>query len=110
MPEEFRPPQQPPRSIQRRAPDRVETWDLFVDELDRSGQAGSAADVLTPSTLDPDAPSGKRFGDLSRIEIDTLAKIAGTLGRRGDIVKTLWERTQQQLKKQKRAQKDAPQG
>ena len=88
----------------------METWDLFVDELDRFGQAGSAADVLTPSTLDPDIPSGKRFGDLSRLEIDHLAKIASALGRRGDIVKTLWESTQQKLKRQKRAQKDPPQG
>jgi hypothetical protein len=109
MTEESRPPNDVPRSIQRRPPDRVETWDLFVDELDRFGQAGSAADVLTPSTLDPEAPSGKRFGDLSRIEIDTLAKIGSTLGRRGDIVKALWERTQQQLKRQKRAQKDVSQ-
>jgi hypothetical protein len=108
MPEQSRPPNDVPRSIQRRSPDRVETWDLFVDELDRFGQAGSAADVLTPSTLDPDAPSGKRFGDLSRVEIDTLVKIASTLGRRGDIVKVLWEHTQQQLKRQKRPQKDTP--
>ena len=98
------------RSIQRRSPDRVETWDLFVDELDRFGQAGSAANVLTPTTLHPDAPSGKRFGDLSRMEIDNLAKIGSALGRRGDIVKTLWERTQQQLKQQKRAQNDPQQG
>jgi hypothetical protein len=110
MPEESRPPHEVPRSIQRRSPDRVEIWDRFVDELDRCGQAGSAADVLTPTTLDPDAPSGKRFGDLSRVEIDTLAKIGGSLGRRGDIVKTLWESTQQRIKRQKRAQKDAPQG
>jgi hypothetical protein len=110
MPEKSRPPNEVPRSIQRRAPDRVETWDLFVDEIDRFGQAGSAADVLTPSTLHPEAPSGKRFGDLSRMEIDTLAKIGSTLGRRGDIVKTLWERTQQQLKQQKRAQNDPQKG
>jgi hypothetical protein len=110
MAEDSRPPNEAPRSIQRRSPDRVETWDLFVDELDRFGQAGSAADVLTPSTLHPDAPSGKRFGDLSRMEIDNLAKIGSTLGRRGDIVKALWERTQQQIKQQKRARNDAEQG
>ena len=104
-----RPPNHAPGPDERRSPDRVEIWDRFVDELDRFGQAGSAADVLTPSTLDPDAPSGKRFGDLSRVEIDTLAKIAGRLGRRGDIVKTLWLGTQQQLKRQKLAQKDASQ-
>jgi hypothetical protein len=90
------------RSEQTRRPDREEIWDLFVDELDRCGQAGSAADVLTPTTLDPDAPSGKRFGDLTRVDIDSLAKIAGNLGRRGDVVKTMWEQTQQRLKMRKR--------
>ena len=110
MTEESGPPHEALRSKQRRSPDRVETWDLFVDELDRFGQAGSAANVLTPSTLHPDAPSGKRFGDLSRMEIDNLAKIGSALGRRGDIVKTLWERTQQQLKQQKRAPNDSQQG
>ena len=43
---------------------REELWDLFIDELDRSGQAGSAADVIIPATLHPEAPSGKRFGEL----------------------------------------------
>ena len=85
-----------------RPPAREAIWDTFIDELDRRGQAGSAADVLTPTTLHPEAPSGKRFGDLTRMEIDNLAKIGGNLGRRGDIVKGIWERTQQQLKSQKR--------
>ena len=84
---------------------REEIWDQFVDALDRSGQAGTAADVLTPTTLHPDAPSGKRFGDLTRVEIDNLAKIAGNLGRRGDVVKAMWEQTQQKLKSQKRGKK-----
>jgi hypothetical protein len=110
MPDSPQPPDPPRREVQRRSPDRVESWDLFIDELDRRGQAGSAADVLMPSTLDPDAATGKRFGDLTRVEIDNLAKIAGSLGRRGDIVKQLWEQTQQQLKRQKRAQRDAPPG
>src|SRR4051812_12336965 len=81
----------------------LEVWDLFIDELDRRGQAGNAADVLVPSTLHPDVPSGKRFGDLSRIEIGTLAVIGGRLGRRGDIVKDIWTHTQQKLKAQARA-------
>ena len=86
-----------------RPPDREEIWDRFIDELDRCGQAGSAADVLTPTTLDPDAPSGKRFGDLTRVDIDSLAKIASNLGRRGDVVKTMWEQTHGKLKTRKRA-------
>ena len=84
---------------------REDVWDAFVDELDRAGQAGSAADVLTPVDLHPEAPSGKRFGDLARGDIDTLVKIAGNVGRRGDAVKSMWDRTQQQLKEQKRAAK-----
>jgi hypothetical protein len=59
--------------------------------------------VLTPTTLDPDAPSGKRFGDLTRGDIDCLSKIAGNLGRRGDVVKSMWDQTQRQLKQKKRA-------
>ena len=73
-------------------------WDGFVDELDRQGQAGSAADVLTPATFNS---SGKRFADLSRDDIDSLSKIASSMGRRGDVVKTIWEQTQQQLKQQR---------
>jgi hypothetical protein len=44
-------------------------WDRFLDALDRAGQAGNAADVLTPTALHPDAPSGKRFGDLTQVEV-----------------------------------------
>jgi hypothetical protein len=85
----------------------LEVWDLFIDELDRSGQAGNAADVLVPSTLHPDAPSGRRFGQLTRVEIDTLAAIGGRLGRRGDIIKDIWTHTQQKIKAQARANRRA---
>jgi hypothetical protein len=85
-----------------RAQNPEEIWDRFIDELDRCGQAGSAADVLTPTTLHPDAPSGKRFGDLTRVDIDSIAKIGGNLGRRGDVVKMIWEQTQRMLKVQRR--------
>jgi hypothetical protein len=105
MPDETPRPERLTRPDPVRAPDRESVWDRFVDELDRQGQAGSAADVLTPTTLDPGAPTGKRFGDLTRSEIDHLAKLGGNLGRRGDVVKTIWEHTQQQLKQRKRAQK-----
>ena len=88
----------PARSLPRET-----IWDQFVDALDRSGQAGTSADVLTPTTLHPEAPSGRRFGDLTRVEIDNLVKIGGNLGRRGDVVKTMWTQTQQQLKIAKRA-------
>lgn len=82
---------------------RQELWDLFIDELDRTGQAGSAADVVIPSTLHPEAPSGKRFGELTRIDIGTLVQIGNNLGRRSDVVKDIWTRTQKKLKAEARA-------
>jgi len=68
-------------------PSALEVWDLFIDELDRSGQAGSAADVLVPSLL-ADAPSGRRFGELTRIEIQALVALGGRLGREATSSKT----------------------
>jgi hypothetical protein len=82
---------------------RQELWDQFIDELDRTGQAGSAADVVIPSTLHPEAPSGKRFGELTRIDIGTLVQIGNNLGRRSDVVKDIWQRTQKKLKAEARA-------
>jgi hypothetical protein len=99
---EDRPPARPPGV---RPPSREDIWDTFVDELDHAGQAGSAAHVLTPADLHPEAPAAKRFGDLTRVEIDNLAKIGSTIGRRGDVVKDMWDRVQQQLKSEKRAKK-----
>ena len=63
------------------------------DALDRAGQAGNAADVLTPTALHPDAPSGKRFGKISRVEVGNLATIAQSFGRRGDAVMAMWRDT-----------------
>jgi hypothetical protein len=92
-------------SDQPRPRSREELWDLFIDELDRRGQEGNAADVIIPATLHPEAPSGKRFGELTRVDVATLAQIGGSLGRRGDIIKDMWLRTQQKLKAQARAAK-----
>jgi hypothetical protein len=103
MTEHTRSPQHVAPSDHTRSPHPEQVWDRFVDELDRRGQAGSAADVLTPTTLTPDAPSGKRFADLSRVEIDMLAKIGSSLGRRGDVVKTIWQQTLQRRRPQKAA-------
>jgi hypothetical protein len=82
---------------------RQEIWDLFIDELDRSGQAGTAAEVLIPTTLHPEVPTGKRFGELTRIDIGTLVQIGNNLGRRSDVVKDIWQRTQKKLKAEARA-------
>ena len=87
---------------------REDLWDAFVDELDRLGQAGRAADAIVPVGLHPEAPSGRRFGDLTSIDADTLAQIGYNLGRRGDIVKDIWRRTQQKLRAQARTQRPPP--
>jgi len=79
---------------------REEIWDAFVDELDRAGQAGSAASVLTPTTLHVDAPAGKPFGSLTRLEVENLVSIGNAVGRRGDVVKEIWTALQ---KTQRRA-------
>ncbi len=92
-----------PRPGHTTPPAREEVWDRFIDELDRTGQAGSAAEVLTPTTLHPEAPSGKRFADLTRDDILALSRIGGNLGRRGDVVKEIWEQTQRKLKEAAKA-------
>jgi hypothetical protein len=88
-------PADPPR---RPTPEKI--WDLFIDELARRGQAGSAADVVIPP-MDLDVPSGKRFGELSRVDVQNLSRIAESLGRRGDTIKGIWERTQQGMRPKK---------
>jgi hypothetical protein len=67
-----------------------EMWDRFVDALDRAGRSGAAADVTIPTQL-PSALAGKRFGDVTRLELQLLVRIAGQIGRRGDTIATLWE-------------------
>jgi len=75
---------------QQRPPRREEIWDHFVDALDRAGQAGTAGDVLVPDQIGS-ALSGKRFGDLTRLDLKVLVKIASEMARRGDTILTLWE-------------------
>ena len=72
-----------------------------MDALDRAGQAGNAADVLTPTALHP-APSSKRFGDLTRVEVGNLTTIGQSFGRSGDAVMAMWQHTQQKLRPRKR--------
>jgi hypothetical protein len=69
---------------------RQTAWDRFIDDLDRAGQAGSAADVEVPP-LAPDLPTGQRFGDLTRVDVENLSRFATSLGRRTDIVTVLWQ-------------------
>jgi hypothetical protein len=73
------------------------TWDRFIDALDLAGQAGSAAAVELPA-LAPDLPTGKRFDQLTRVDIQNLSRLATKLGRRSDVVTVLW---QDMLRRQK---------
>jgi len=68
---------------------RGEAWDRFIDELDRCGQAGTAPSVVVPE-FNLDFPSGTRFTDLTRQDVERLARYATSLGRRGDTIRTLW--------------------
>jgi len=67
-----------------------EIWDRFVDALDQAGREGMAAAVTVPELVQS-ALAGKRFGDLTRVELRILARIGSDLGRRGETVVTLWE-------------------
>ena len=81
-------------------------WDRFIDDLDRAGQAGSAANVPLPA-LAPDLPSGTRFGDLTREDLKNLARLANSLGRRSDVVTTLWQDMDRKRKAIVKAERDA---
>jgi hypothetical protein len=78
------------RWSQDRVPGPEEVWDQFIDALDGAGQAGSAAGVEVP-TFATTALGGKRFGELDRNDVKALAAMAAALGRRGEIIVTIWE-------------------
>jgi hypothetical protein len=78
-----------PKRETTRTFNRGDAWDRFIDELDRRGQAGSAADVVLPD-LSADLPTGTRFGDLTKTDIENLSRYASSLGRRSDTIRTLW--------------------
>jgi hypothetical protein len=87
---------------------RQGAWDRFIDDLDRAGQAGSAADVTVPP-LAPDLPSGTRFADLTRVDLENLSRLATKLGRRADVVTVLWQDMDRRRKaKAKASAKDKP--
>jgi hypothetical protein len=78
-------------------------WDAFIDALDRAGQAGSAASVEVPAVAG-ELAAGKRFGELTRLEVKHLARIANSLGRRADVVVVMWQDLQWKIKQQKKAE------
>ena len=89
-----------------RQPQPQDIWDRFIDELDRQGQAGSARDVIIPA-IGVDGVNGKRFGEITRMDVVSLSRIANSLGRRGEMIKVLWEDME---RKQKAAARKAKTG
>jgi hypothetical protein len=83
-------------------------WDRFIDDLDRAGQAGSAAEVEVPA-LAPDLPGGQRFGDLTRVDVENLSRLATKLGRRTDVITVLWQDMDRKRKAMKKAAKKGSQ-
>lgn len=80
-------------------------WDRFIDDLDRAGQAGSAADVTLPA-LASDLPTGTKFGDLTREDLKNLSRLANSLGRRSDVVTVLWQDMDRRRKALLKAEKN----
>ena len=72
-------------------------WDKFVDRLDLAGQEGHIADVEVPP-LAIDLPPGRRFGELTRNDIESLSKQAAKVGRRADVIVVMWEDMQRRKK------------
>jgi hypothetical protein len=85
-----------------RQPQPQDIWDRFIDELDRQGQAGSARDVIIPA-VGVDGVNGKRFGEITRMDVVSLSRIATSLGRRGETIKVLWEDMERKQKAERRA-------
>jgi hypothetical protein len=76
-------------------------WDRFIDALDRAGQGGHMADVEVPP-LAIDLPAGRRFGELTRSDINSLSKQALKVGRRADVITVMWEDMQRKKKSARR--------
>jgi hypothetical protein len=72
-------------------------WDKFIDKLDLAGQEGCMADVEVPA-LAIDLPPGRRFGELTRDDIESLSKQASKVGRRADVIVVMWEDMQRKKK------------
>jgi hypothetical protein len=78
-------------------------WDAFIDELDRAGQAGTIEQVALPPITG--ALAGKRFGELTSADVKDLARVGGSLGRRGETLSVMWKDLQWKVKRQKKAAK-----
>jgi hypothetical protein len=92
------------RTMQGGELSRDAMWERFIDDLDRAGQAGSPADIEVPP-LGPGLPAGKRFGDLTRLDVESLSRLANSLGRRADVVTVLWQDMERKRKAEAKASK-----
>jgi len=86
---------------------RDELWDRFIDAIDQAGQAGVAADVLVPAEVDATL-AGKRFGDLTPIDIEGLARLASQVGRREETIRTLYSDMRRRAKGAHKLQRRRP--
>jgi len=83
---------------------REDSWDRFIDALDRAGQAGQMAAVVVPA-FRPDLPNGMRFDELTRVDIENLSRFASQIGRRADVICIMWADLRRKPPKRKRSQK-----
>ena len=82
-----------------REPSPHDSWDAFIDALDRAGQReGGAHNVRIPSTIGVTALAGRAFGELTADEAKHLSRVAAALGRRSDTILTLWKDTKDRLR------------
>jgi hypothetical protein len=71
-------------------------WDRFIDALDRAGQREGGADgVRVPEGLAAGVLAGRAFGELTRQDVEQLARVGKALARREDTLLTLWQDMQQ---------------
>ena len=72
-------------------------WDRVIDALDLAGHEGKIADVEVPA-LALDLPPGRRFGELTRDDVESLSKQATKVGRRADVITVMWQDMQRKKK------------
>ena len=81
-------------------------WEAFIDVLDRAGQDGKIADVEIPAIAG--ALAGKRFQDLTTVEVKDLSRLASSHGCRGDVLAVMWRDLQWKLKQQRKSEQRKP--
>jgi hypothetical protein len=78
-------------------------WEVFIDALDRAGQAGSLGAVEVPAV--GGAVAGRRFEDLTSAEVKDLSHLANGHACRGDILVVMWRDLQWKRKQQRKLER-----